>query len=60
MIWFWTRGQEDRRDTERFKEIEAFRARWVLLEHQLEAKSWRNSGRRSSSPKGFCAGGRKG
>jgi hypothetical protein len=38
---------------ERFKDIEAFRARLVLLEDQLEAKNWRNTGRPLLSPEGF-------
>jgi hypothetical protein len=45
--------KDGRRDTERFKDIEAFRARLVLLERQLEAKNWRNSGPPLFIPEGF-------
>jgi hypothetical protein len=45
--------KDERRDTERFKDIEAFRARLVLLERQLEAKSWQHSGPPLFIPEGF-------
>jgi hypothetical protein len=44
---------DGRRDTERFKDIEAFRARLVLLERQLEAKNSQNSGPPLLIPEGF-------
>jgi hypothetical protein len=39
--------------TERFTDLKAFRARLVLLEEQLEAKAWRNSGPPLLVPEGF-------
>lgn len=39
--------------TERYKDIEAFRARLILLERQLEAKDWKNSGPPIFVPDGF-------
>jgi hypothetical protein len=45
--------KDGRGDTERFKDIETFRARLVLLEHQLEAKNWQNSGPPLLIPEGF-------
>jgi hypothetical protein len=39
--------------TERFKDIEAFRARLVALEQRLQSDNWKNSGPSVFIPDGF-------
>jgi hypothetical protein len=46
----WSDG---RRETERFMNLEEFRARLVAIEQQLEAERWKNSGPPLLVPEGF-------
>jgi hypothetical protein len=40
-------------ETERFEDMDVFRKRLILLERQLEAKNWKNSGPPLFVPEGF-------
>jgi hypothetical protein len=40
-------------ETERFENIDLFRKRLIVLERQLEARRWRNSGPPLFVPEGF-------
>ena len=48
MVW-----SDGRRETERFANLEQFRARLVAIEERLQSERWKNSGPPLFVPEGF-------